>query len=433
MRFVGKYAREGSTRRHGGHRLAVALAAIGVLAAACSSASGSSPSASTSHGASAKNATRTPINIGVLASVTGTEAIGAGAVDGAKAAVAAVNNAGGVNGHPLNLIVCDDQDNPNVAAECGHQMVSSHVVYVDNGSTQENSFMPILRSAGIPVTSATGVQSDILTFPNSYILGSGLSSIGGGGAECAKLGSRRIGIAQSDLPGIAALVATIYKTISPFGLTRANTSVTLIPPTAVDFSAYAAALIQKSNCIVEVLPPNDTGPFTAAVHAQNPSIPVVELGATTATQWKTLGKRADNLCILAAFPSANLTGAPGMAQYNSEMDKYNKSGLRELHSIAAWSSVHLAAKLLANMPSPTAAAYMHALNTAGTINMPPLPPLNFARPTNLVPGITRYMSEDVVLYHYLNGAQQVEPFYGGNYVDVMSLKSQPAIPTAPHC
>src|SRR5260370_8613603 len=114
------------------------------------------------------------------------------------------------------------------------------------------------------------------------------------------------------------------------------------------------------------------------------------------------------------------------------MNTYNKSGRRDRHLVGAWSGGHLAAKLLANMADRTAAAYMHALNTAGTINLPPLPPLNFAQPVSLIPGSTRVPSTDVVFYHYVNGGQ-AQAFYGGKDAELSSLKSQPPMPTAPPC
>jgi hypothetical protein len=42
------------------------------------------------------------------------------------------------------------------------------------------------------------------------------------------------------------------------------------------------------------------------------------------------------------------------------------------------------------------------------------------------------MSEDMVYYRQLDGGG-VSAFYGGQYVNMMSLKSEPALPTAPHC
>jgi branched-chain amino acid transport system substrate-binding protein len=431
MRPNGRESSKGCKRRPRWHRIGVALALVAVFGAACSSNKAGTASSGTSGGTTAGTAASSTINVGEIADLTGQSTFPGGA-DGAKAAIAAVNKAGGINDHRLNLIVCDSQGNPNVAAECANQMVSSHVLYVDDDhSNESDSFMPVLRSAGIPVMSGEPIGSDELSFPNSYILGSGTTAVGGAGALCAKLGSTKIGIAKLDIAGLTPIVNLIYKTIAPFGLSQTNTSITLIPPTAVDLSTYAAALIQKSTCIVEVLAPNQQVPMAAAVHSQDPSIPVVAAGGSTVAEWQAIGKLAANVCDNASFP-AGLTGAPGMAKYNAEMDTYNRSGRRDIPSIAGWVGVHLAAKLLTKVANPTAAGYMQALNTAGTINLPPLPPLNFTRPVSLIPGVTRIMSEDVVYFRHVNGGG-VAPFYGGQYGDVLSLKSQPPITTAPHC
>jgi branched-chain amino acid transport system substrate-binding protein len=429
VRPIGGDSSEAGRRRSRLYWIGVALTLVAISIAACSS---SGVGSGTNSSGAASAAAGSTINIGEIADLTGATTF-PGGTDGVKAAVAAVNKAGGISGHKLNLIVCDTQGNPNVAAECANQMVSSHVLYVDSDHSEEgNSFMPALRSAGIPVLTGTPLDSDEFNFPNSYVLGSGTIANGEAGALCAKLGSTKIGIAQLDIAGLTPLVNLIYKTITPFGLSQANTSITLIPPTAVDLSAYAAALIQKSTCVVEELAANQQVPLAAAVHSQDPSIPIVAAGGATVAQWQTIGKLADNVCENAAFPPAPLTGAPGMAQYNAEMDAYNKSGLRDNNSIAGWAGVHLAAKLLAKVANPSAATFMKALNSAGTINLPPLPPLNYTKPVSLIPGLTRVMSANVVFYHHVNGGA-VAPFYGGRYVDIMSLKSQPPIPTAPHC
>jgi branched-chain amino acid transport system substrate-binding protein len=414
------------TRRHA---IGVVLAlAAAVFVAACGS---SGNTASTNSSGTANTAAGSTLNIGVIADLTGQTTFPEG-VDGAKAAVAAVNKTGGINGHKLNLIVCDSQGNPNVAVECANQMVSSHVLYVDTDHSNEgDSYMPVLRAAGIPVTTGSPVGADELTYSNAYVLGSGTATDGGAGAMCAKLGSTKIGIAQLDIAGLTPLVNVIYTAIGPFGLSKANTSITLVPGTAVDLSPYAAALIQKSTCIVLVLAANQGVPMAAAIHAQDPSIPVVGAGPGTLAEWETIGKLANNVCDNSPFPPPSLTSAPGIAQYNAEMNAYNKSGLRDNIGIAGWASVRLAAKVLAKVANPTAATYMRALNTAGTINVPPLPPLNFTKPVNLIPGATRVFSGDVFYYRHVSGG--VAPVYGGQYTDIMSLKSQPPVSTAPHC
>lgn len=62
----------------------------------------------------------------------------------------------------------------------------------------------------------------------------------------------------------------------------------------------------------------------------------------------------------------------------------------------------MAAQVTAKAPIPTTGTYLKALNSAGTIDVPPLPP---HEADQLTPGITRLVSEEVVY----SVASQAEP------------------------
>src|ERR1700722_19559158 len=76
--------------------------------------------------AGAAKATKSPIIIGYISNLTGvassTFTDGAG---GAQAVIDQVNAAGGVNGHPLKLVVKDDQSNPTLDATASQELVSA--------------------------------------------------------------------------------------------------------------------------------------------------------------------------------------------------------------------------------------------------------------------------------------------------------------------
>ena len=67
---------------------------------------------------------------------------------GAQAAIAAINAAGGVKGHPLELDVCDDQQNANAAATCARRFVNDSSVIAtagDNNSVHQLTWIPCCR------------------------------------------------------------------------------------------------------------------------------------------------------------------------------------------------------------------------------------------------------------------------------------------------
>ena len=71
----------------------------------------------------------TPIAIGVESPITGPYANeGQGVVDATRLAVREVNAHGGLLGHPLKVIVCDDQGKAAAGAICARQLSSDHVL-----------------------------------------------------------------------------------------------------------------------------------------------------------------------------------------------------------------------------------------------------------------------------------------------------------------
>jgi ABC-type branched-subunit amino acid transport system substrate-binding protein len=114
-----------SARRARVASLAV-IAAVVISASACSSgsasnssAAGGTGSATAGSGAASSTATKSPIDVGLVTSLTSTSLAPYPQVATAqKAAIAYINSVGGINGHPLVANQCDDQDQANVAAAC---------------------------------------------------------------------------------------------------------------------------------------------------------------------------------------------------------------------------------------------------------------------------------------------------------------------------
>ena len=159
--------RSDTGRRHAGRRSTGAAAAVLALAAltaaGCSSSSSSSSSApastaasaaaSTSTGASS-SASGTPIAVGAMGSFTGA---GAGSTADAKTVfqdwVDATNAAGGINGHPIQATILDDQNTPSVAVANATKLVQQdHVkVIFDLSDDLESTWAKIVDTAQVPV------------------------------------------------------------------------------------------------------------------------------------------------------------------------------------------------------------------------------------------------------------------------------------------
>ncbi|HEY3058517.1 MAG TPA: ABC transporter substrate-binding protein [Chloroflexota bacterium] len=93
-------------------------------------------------------ATGTPIKIGYLADSNGTSAqIGAGMHLGTDLAVEQINAAGGINGHPLQVIYVDPQSDPTQAGQMATQLVQTDKVDVLLGAVLSSDCLVVQQLA----------------------------------------------------------------------------------------------------------------------------------------------------------------------------------------------------------------------------------------------------------------------------------------------
>jgi branched-chain amino acid transport system substrate-binding protein len=142
----------------------VLAAALGV--AACSSSSGSSSSSSSGAAASGTSAAAAPkgatIKIGVIGSLTGAQA--SSSDQGATVApawAAWVNANGGLNGHPVQVIVMDDKGDPATAQADGQQFIGDGVsAIIVSSDNLVSAFDSAAIAKGIPLIGGPSDEND---------------------------------------------------------------------------------------------------------------------------------------------------------------------------------------------------------------------------------------------------------------------------------
>jgi branched-chain amino acid transport system substrate-binding protein len=94
------------------------------------------------------------VKIGAPFNVTGAlSSLDAPALNGAKLKLKEINDAGGVNGKTLELVVYDTKTDPTVVASTASQLINQDLVPVAMGFTDSDSVLaagPIFQQAGIP-------------------------------------------------------------------------------------------------------------------------------------------------------------------------------------------------------------------------------------------------------------------------------------------
>jgi branched-chain amino acid transport system substrate-binding protein len=165
-------------------------------------------------------ATGSPVTIGIITDGGGSSAIGTSALveQGAQAATKYLNaDLDGIEGHKVNLYVCENQSTPAGGQTCANDMVQKGVVAVVEPFTgQGQTEVPTIVGAGIPYITISGASTAELTSPGSYALEGGFPAYLGAMALSAKQhGLKKVAFLVENVPaaiqGAQELGALVYK------------------------------------------------------------------------------------------------------------------------------------------------------------------------------------------------------------------------------
>jgi len=119
-----------------------------------------------------------PIVIGTICSCSGAQAAALGkSAEGIKAWTKQVNDAGGLNGHPVKLIVKDDGGDPAKALQAAKELVEEEKVIAIVGETSvaDGAFQAYVEGKKVPVVGGLAPEKTFLVSP--YFFASGTSSV----------------------------------------------------------------------------------------------------------------------------------------------------------------------------------------------------------------------------------------------------------------
>ncbi len=192
--------------------------AAGVLSTAALAAAGASAGSAAAAGGG--SATGSPVTIGMIVDAGGSGGIGTSALveQGAKAAVSYVNaDLDGLEGHKVNLYICENQNSPAGGQTCANDMVQHGVVAVVEAFTgQGQTEVPTIVGAGIPYITISGGSTAELTTPGAYDLEGGFPAYLGAMALSAKQhGIKKVAFLVENVPsaiqGAQGLGSLVYK------------------------------------------------------------------------------------------------------------------------------------------------------------------------------------------------------------------------------
>ena len=344
-------------------RIGVAVA-TGVLLAACSSGGGGGSSAASGPSAAGAKLNASPIKLGTIMNPYDLPAAPAGA----QAAIAAINAAGGVKGHPLQLDVCNDQLNANAAAACarGFANDSSVIATVGDVNAYGSETNPPLTSAKIAgigtATSGAGDYASPRVFTNNS---SGLVFLAAAQFMFKDLHASQLGMVVVGSPTSEALPTLVNKAVlQPAGSKLAG--VATLPPTATDLSSQAASLTSTNGQILAVTQAT-LEHYIAASRQQGYKGPFImsETFADPKLLAKDLsGSNLDQVYGVTFFNKES----PGYQHYLADMAKYQPSVDPGDLSAIGWLSVETFAKVAATLPTITRQSVWDAMNKQSALS-----------------------------------------------------------------
>src|ERR1700728_3090020 len=165
-------------------------------------------------------ATLPAVTIGLISDGGGSSGIGtAGLVEqGAKAAVAYENEYGdGLEGHKIDLYICENQSTPAGGQACANDMVQHGVVVVVEPFTgQGQTEVPTIVAGGIPYITISGASTAELSTPGAFAIEGGFPAYLGAMALSAKQhGYKKVVFLVDNVPaaiqGAQVLGGMVYK------------------------------------------------------------------------------------------------------------------------------------------------------------------------------------------------------------------------------
>ncbi|MCW2530131.1 MAG: Branched-chain amino acid transport system substrate-binding protein [Pseudonocardiales bacterium] len=207
----------------------LAVAITGCSSSKSSSSTGSgSPSTSTSSALGAdKKAAGEAVKIGFVSDGKSATIDNSDDIRGAQMATSYINDhLGGIGGRPIDLVTCQSLNQPAVAADCGHQLVSAGVSAVLAGTpSQVDPWVTVASAANIPVVLASAATTVALTTPNVYLMANPLSAFGEAAAIAREKSFKRVDMIVIDVPGATGPA----KSLMPAFMKNAGGTVNIIP------------------------------------------------------------------------------------------------------------------------------------------------------------------------------------------------------------
>jgi branched-chain amino acid transport system substrate-binding protein len=368
---------------------------------------------------SAAEPTGEPIVLSVIAQASGPVAQPE-IYDGAEAAAAAINAAGGVtstdgSAAPIEILACDgaSSTDPNAPLNCAREAVEAGAVASVAKYSSGDDIYTEFETAGIPVIGEIALSPGDFTNPLSYPLHPGSAGIAAGlGALAQSQGSKTVALITNDLES----GRVIPSFVTPFLEDPADLVAEVYLP--LDPSSDISPLIAQATGADAILSVNSAGGNVRVINALNQAGYTGDIAVAGLTvnddMIGQLGDAADRLIIAGGWDAISSSDSELVAEFLADMAEYAPDGVISEYSLNSWLTVHYVADLLAET-GPDSAAMIAALD-GRPVDFDVAPPFTLGGGTPNPLGLSRIFRMTIQPQEVVDG--EVVAIGDGEFIDL---------------
>jgi ABC-type branched-subunit amino acid transport system substrate-binding protein len=392
-------------------RPVVGLAAAGALIAAAGCGSSGGAGSSGSGGG--------PIKLLVVSQLQASTFSFPEIEDGARAAAAAINAAGGVAGHRIQVDACNDQGDPNIAGTCARTAVQQHYAgVIMTTELYSASVLPLLESAKIPAVGSVPLTAPDFTSPVSFPLSGGNPvDYGGIGYSAGKTGCKTAAIIRDTASSVDESVAAMTRGAKAAGLTLKVTVKSA--GTSADFASPVSQVVSSgAECLLLAEQPTAIAKIVGAVRqSAKPAMPIYTAAvALPPALVKALGAAANGVIV---DESVQLPNASVTPKFWADMTKYRPSAPRTTSSYQSWAAVQIVKAVAGPAKAFTGPDLMSALTKANAVTVEGLAQtLNYSKPRTGT-SFPRIFNTSIFAWKINKGSYQ--PLFNGKAQEISSV------------
>jgi ABC-type branched-subunit amino acid transport system substrate-binding protein len=326
-------------------------------------------------------------------------------VAAAEASVRSINAKGGLDGRPLELLYCNENNDAAAAEECARKAVSEDVVAVVAYSSARGgqAVHDILDAASIPIVAGQMIVEADQTSAHMYSVDGGVVV---GFSTCpaalAEAGAEVQGFVHTDVDSAAALEPLVSAGITGAGAEDSGV-VIKVPSTATDFSGFVRTLQDKG---VQGVTAGIAEPLLVqllqTIDQLGADIKVCSThDASTDETLRGLGEAASNYFTAGLPPAAEGSTIPGVDEYLADMKAQEDAGdddakldkLRTSSDMRAWVGPRLVQRVASTIEGDiTGASLIKAFSAQDALDADMFGAIDFTKPGALQPAVRNYDS-----------------------------------------